>query len=76
VTRKRLYLETMQDVLTKNQKVISGGNNILYLPIGGQAPGQENPAVRAPAQVVAPAAAQIGRDSARAETRQTRDGGN
>jgi modulator of FtsH protease HflK len=35
VTRKRLYLETMQEVLSKNQKVVSGrGNNILYLPMG------------------------------------------
>ena len=41
VTRKRLYLETMQDVLSRNQKVMSGrGNNILYLPINtpGAAP--------------------------------------
>jgi membrane protease subunit HflK len=36
VTRKRLYLETMQEVLAKNQKVMAGSdNNILYLPIGG-----------------------------------------
>ena len=31
VTRKRLYLETMQDVLSSNQKVISAKGNILYL---------------------------------------------
>jgi membrane protease subunit HflK len=36
VTRKRLYLETMQQVLAANQKVLSGrNNNILYLPLNG-----------------------------------------
>lgn len=39
VTRKRLYLETMQQVLSTNQKVLSGrDNNILYLPLNGSAP--------------------------------------
>ncbi len=35
VTRKRLYLETMQTVLASNTKVIDGtnGKNLLYLPI-------------------------------------------
>lgn len=35
VTRKRLYLETMQDVLATTRKVIdqTGGKNLLYLPI-------------------------------------------
>jgi len=33
VTRKRLYLDTMQAVLAASQKVVSGkGNNVLYLP--------------------------------------------
>ena len=77
VTRKRLYLETMQEVLSKNQKVISGGNNnILYLPINGAAPASDSPAVRPPAQVLAPAVNATDRDSARAETRQTREGEN
>jgi membrane protease subunit HflK len=36
VTRKRLYLETMQHVLAQNRKVIAGrDNNILYLPVDG-----------------------------------------
>lgn len=39
VTRKRLYLETMQQVLSANQKVVAGrDNNILYLPLGAGAP--------------------------------------
>jgi modulator of FtsH protease HflK len=36
VTRKRLYLETMQNVLAENTKVVvsdRNGNNVLYLPI-------------------------------------------
>ena len=35
VTRKRLYIETMQQVLKESSKVIdfSGGKNILYLPL-------------------------------------------
>ena len=35
VTRKRLYLETMQDVLANNTKVVDTGNgkNLIYLPL-------------------------------------------
>jgi membrane protease subunit HflK len=36
VTRKRLYLETMQEVLAANPKVVAAnqkGNNVLYLPL-------------------------------------------
>jgi len=36
VTRQRLYLETMEDVLGNSKKVImdvKGGNNLMYLPI-------------------------------------------
>lgn len=36
VTRKRLYLETMQDVLSKSPKILidgDKGNNMLYLPL-------------------------------------------
>jgi membrane protease subunit HflK len=77
VTRKRLYLETMQEVLSKNQKMVAGGNNILYLPINGQAqPAATNPTLAPPAQAVAPAAAAAARNSTRSETRQTREGGN
>lgn len=36
VTRQRLYLETMQDVLSRNRKVYAGdGGNVLYLPMDG-----------------------------------------
>jgi membrane protease subunit HflK len=37
VTRKRLYIETMQKVLAEANKVIdfTGGKNVLYLPVDG-----------------------------------------
>jgi membrane protease subunit HflK len=38
VTRKRLYLETMQQVVGQNRKVIAGRGNVLYLPMDGTAP--------------------------------------
>lgn len=60
VTRKRLYLETMQEVLSKNQKVVSGrDNNIFYLPLNGTGmPSPENAATR-----MAPVQAIIGNDA-------------
>ncbi len=36
ITRKRLYLETMQEVLASNPKVVVGdrsGSNVMYLPL-------------------------------------------
>jgi membrane protease subunit HflK len=50
VTRKRLYLETMQQVLSANQKVLAGrNNNILYLPLNGaQAPNAAAPVTQLP----------------------------
>lgn len=36
VTRERLYIDTMQDVLASNPKVlvdVEGGNNMMYLPV-------------------------------------------
>lgn len=60
VTRKRLYLETMQDVLASNQKVLSGrNNNILYLPLNGAgAPSTVPPITQLPSvKSSAPAAA-------------------
>jgi membrane protease subunit HflK len=44
VTRKRLYLETMQQVLANNRKVVAGrDNNILYLPLDGAPAGAAPP---------------------------------
>ena len=38
VTRRRLWLETMESVLAGNRKVIDGskGRNLLYLPLSGK----------------------------------------
>jgi modulator of FtsH protease HflK len=60
VTRKRLYLETMQEVLAQNRKVVAGrDNNILYLPLDGATPGAAPvapmmPAVKAVAEPAEP----------------------
>src|SRR4249919_4408181 len=52
ITRKRLYLETMEEVLANNQKVIaSRDNNVLYLPLSG--------AAAAPAAAPAPLTPQL-----------------
>lgn len=51
VTRQRLYLETMQEVLANNRKVYAGnGDNVLYLPLGSEGGMQPNdPLNRLPA---------------------------
>lgn len=61
VTRKRLFLETMQDVLSRNPKVLAGDDgNILYLPVGGtpaRTPAAaEAPIVRLPPTQAVPSA--------------------
>jgi membrane protease subunit HflK len=38
VTRKRLYLDTMQDVLANSTRVVAGRDNILYLPLNSASP--------------------------------------
>ncbi len=61
VTRTRLYLETMQQVLANNPKVVSGNDrNLLYLPLdrivrGGEASTTSitEPALRLPAAAAA-----------------------
>jgi membrane protease subunit HflK len=55
VTRERLYLETMEQILGKNSKVlvdVEGGNNLFYLPLDRL---MQRPQGTAPAQDVAPA---------------------
>jgi membrane protease subunit HflK len=76
VTRKRLYLETMQVVLANNEKVLAGSeNNILYLPIGGsqgrQVAPAEAPVLRLPAtQAASPETPNQAAERARADGRQ------
>lgn len=50
VTRKRLWLETVQDVLTDNRKVVGGdGRQLIYVPMPA---GQAAPAASAPAPLL------------------------
>ena len=72
VTRQRLYLETMQDVLSRNRKVYAGdGGNVLYLPMDGSnaanAPLSRLPAANSalPSMTVSPPPAE--RDNRRPE---------
>lgn len=69
VTRKRLYLETVQDVLAANPKVMAGEDNILYLPVGSEPPRArvpvEAPILRLPATQAEPEPAPEPRDSRR-----------
>lgn len=72
VTRKRLYLETMQHVLAANPKVMAGDdNNILYLPLGGSTGNTgrgvpaEAPVLRLPATQAAPEPTPEPRDNRR-----------
>jgi membrane protease subunit HflK len=74
VTRKRLYLETMQQVLASNQTVLAGrNNNILYLPLNGaQAPSAVPPMTQLPSvKSTAPASS----DEERADRGTGREGG-
>lgn len=82
VTRKRLYLETMQEVLSKNPKVMTGkGNNVLYLPLGGAQGGApinpQNLAPTVPALPNSPLVPPDTRDNrpARGERADGREGG-
>ena len=56
VTRKRLWLETVQDVLAQNRKVIGGDSRqLLYLPVAPAAAPHAAPPSPPPPEVVAPA---------------------
>ena len=51
VTRKRLYIESMEAVLAETNTVlvdVKGGNNLLYLPIDKMMPHQSSPAALPP----------------------------
>ena len=55
VTRRRLYLESMESVLSNNRKVYAGdGNNVLYLPLDGSSPPPNSAISRLPAASAAP----------------------
>ena len=56
VTRKRLWLDTVQQVLADNRKVVGGDSRqLIYVPMGGaQAQAAPAPAGALPAEVVMP----------------------
>lgn len=61
VTRERLYLETMQEVLSNTSKVLVGGegqNNLLYLPLDKMVDGRV-PVAPATGSALAPAAVDV-----------------
>lgn len=64
VTRKRLWLETMEDVAAANPKVVdgSGGRNIISLPAGDHARAAPDASAKA-VTAVAPAAASSSSDA-------------
>jgi len=78
VTRKRLWLETLQEVLAKNRKVVGGDSRqLLYLPVSpargaaaGAAPAQPTPELIAPAVTSTPED-----DNTTRRARRERDGG-
>lgn len=75
VTRKRLYLETMQDVMTRNPKIISEKGNIFYLPTtGAGVPAAVGAAQARPAPAVAAPSTAPPENTGRNEVRQGREG--
>jgi membrane protease subunit HflK len=80
VTRDRLYLDAMQQIMTNTTKIVveKGGNNLLYLPLDKimQAGGTSEPAAGASAPAAQPPAADAsasrGRDAIRSREREAR----
>ena len=79
VTRDRLYLDAMQQIMTSTTKIVveKGGNNLLYLPLDKimQAGGTPEPASSASAPAAQPpadASASRGRDAIRSRERESR----
>lgn len=89
ITRKRLYLETMQDVLANNPKVLTGdrnSNNVMYLPLDKLSGSGSATSTRgsdatfverlAPVQSAITPSAQPSRNTVRDTTRTPREGSN
>ena len=74
VTRKRLYLETMESVYSRNKKVfldVDSSGNILYLPLEG-AGGSNASANMPPVQIPAPMINQDSKPDPRSKNREGR----
>ncbi len=62
VTRKRLWLETLQEVFSKNRKIVGDGRQLLYVPLGAQnaGAGSANAPAVVPMESVAPTVETLG----------------
>lgn len=74
VTRKRLWLETVEDVLADNRKVVGGdGRQLIYVPMqGGQ--GGSGPSPMLTPELMGPVESTAPETPSRATPRPTRDG--
>jgi membrane protease subunit HflK len=54
VTRKRLWLETVQQVMAENHKVVGNGRQLIYVPMPGPAGGSANAAPVVTPDIVSP----------------------
>lgn len=81
VTRERMYLETMQDVLKRTGKVVldvpEGGNNLTYLPLDRIMQAAPPPSVSAPSSAMSEPSSSLSMpsDNRRGRTGLTRDRG-
>ncbi|MDH5824063.1 FtsH protease activity modulator HflK [Luteimonas sp. RD2P54] len=68
VTRKRLWLQTLEQVLADNRKVVGGdGRQLIYVPMAGQGNGGGNPPVL-PAEVLSPSVGATREQPSRTQT--------
>ncbi|UCH53056.1 MAG: FtsH protease activity modulator HflK [Pseudomonadota bacterium] len=78
VTRERMYIETMEQVMSNTSKVLvdqKGGNNILYLPLDKIVGGRDPSGAAAQMPMSEPEAAGSGQPNARGRTDLRRRGG-
>lgn len=74
VTRKRLWLETVEDVLADNRKVVGGdGRQLIYVPMGGGQGGAVPSPMLTP-ELMGPIEATGDEPQSRSTPRPTRDG--
>jgi membrane protease subunit HflK len=60
VTRKRLWLETVQEVLTQNRKVVGDGRQLLYMPVTPAGAAGTAPQPVVPIDMVSPTVETLG----------------
>ena len=75
VTRKRMYLETMESVYSRNRKVfldVDSSGNILYLPLDGSANGNNPAGMMPPIKTPVGVNSQENNADSRAKTREGR----